>query len=1170
MPEPLSITTGVLALLQVAWKVSTELKKFHNQVSIVDKSLADLTTDVDSLARVLESMRDTFAKITAEHGTGHVASHWSNVARSISDGKDILERLQVEVQKIGKTTKFMDGTRKQLRLNFAEDSITRFRIQIQSYRDGMQISLQTIILWNQVSYQKMADQVLPNLSELHDDVRRLAMGLNHRIESLQALVQQQQTEQLPGPSDGQASEAMKDNVAEVVAMSNLRDCVQSAASIVSSASTVIASQRGGDARTVVPSSDFGDVFPTRGVAIQRWMESRTVYEYDETALQAPPQSVADVPAFGASDQSSDESDLEQEIVEVLFTNAKQKLATGDQKAAERMFKNCLSRMSTNELRQGTKQIAKYLDIVDHLYQIYHRQSKWPEAQRLLNQRMAVKERILGKKDADFLGDIMTLSRLMQSMGDLIAAHLHARRALKGFKKLNKKEDTKACLLLLIELCDANDNEDDREAYAIMLSGFSTPKKGVSPVVRPIQKDDIPDLSALRVHDPTLDTDFADSSTMEGAERECEGDLLTSQAAVADESPTSSPSRDAISDDPKIDDSLDFASSAQVPMPLSAPPSPSGNIESCDTLRPGQVDDDSSTSSVHDATEPIVRQDEQDQVDSTRQSLTRQSLPKVMDPAEENVESTQADTAPSLVHNRTISTLSSESLDGSEADTNITIPSLGSLLDTEVQNLPSTRALGTSSASGSGPAANVESFEDGVRRNASGGIINNVRRDQHVKQAFSFESLSKKNINPPKMHTTLIDKAFVQRFVPGALHETWEEPWLLAANPFDQEWAEVILAAADETFGSRETVKSLRNTIHCWDIYGLPVNRKLRIEALHMTFQLSKAFRANFEWHVARNTAKESGLASALKGFSRIPSDLADIFDTELGDWRQLVRGMQGDQSSTAPTLTISPPEPNSSKLTSANRTLPRRLDASNLAKVSQATHERPMISANASVMSVAGTEPEAESPVSTAYVSTAEYRRKLVIVGDGGVGKTALLVVFSKGTFPEGWAPTAAVENYVADVEFDEKHVELALWDTAGVEGYDRLRPLSYRDSHVILICFSIDWPDSLDNVLEKWIPEVLRFCAGLQYILVGLKKDLRDSVRCLEDLNRFGQHPVTPAEGEAARRKIGAVAYMETSAKTSEGVRELFETVCWLALMKIVKGDPKMKSKRKNFLNMF
>lgn len=65
------------------------------------------------------------------------------------------------------------------------------------------------------------------------------------------------------------------------------------------------------------------------------------------------------------------------------------------------------------------------------------------------------------------------------------------------------------------------------------------------------------------------------------------------------------------------------------------------------------------------------------------------------------------------------------------------------------------------------------------------------------------------------------------------------------------------------------------------------------------------------------------------------------------------------------------------------------------------------------------------------------------------------------------YVPTV-FENYVADVDVDGKHVELALWDTAGQEDYDRLRPLSYPDSHVILICFAVDSPDSLDNVQEK------------------------------------------------------------------------------------------------------
>ena len=118
----------------------------------------------------------------------------------------------------------------------------------------------------------------------------------------------------------------------------------------------------------------------------------------------------------------------------------------------------------------------------------------------------------------------------------------------------------------------------------------------------------------------------------------------------------------------------------------------------------------------------------------------------------------------------------------------------------------------------------------------------------------------------------------------------------------------------------------------------------------------------------------------------------------------------------------------------------------------------------------------------------AAIRKKLVIVGDGACGKTCLLIVFSKDQFPEVYVPTV-FENYVADIEVDSKQVELALWDTAGQEDYDRLRPLSYPDTDVILMCFSIDSPDSLENIPEKWTPEVKHFCPLVPIILVGNKK---------------------------------------------------------------------------------
>ncbi|CAH1784969.1 unnamed protein product [Owenia fusiformis] len=129
------------------------------------------------------------------------------------------------------------------------------------------------------------------------------------------------------------------------------------------------------------------------------------------------------------------------------------------------------------------------------------------------------------------------------------------------------------------------------------------------------------------------------------------------------------------------------------------------------------------------------------------------------------------------------------------------------------------------------------------------------------------------------------------------------------------------------------------------------------------------------------------------------------------------------------------------------------------------------------------------------------------------------------------------------------KEVELALWDTAGQEDYDRLRPLSYPDTDVILMCFSIDSPDSLENIPEKWTPEVKHFCPKVPIILVGNKKDLRNDENTKRELMKMKQEPVRPEDARVMSDKIDAFAYLECSAKTKDGVREVFETATRAAL---------------------
>ncbi|KAG8012211.1 Rho-related GTP-binding protein RhoF [Nibea albiflora] len=143
---------------------------------------------------------------------------------------------------------------------------------------------------------------------------------------------------------------------------------------------------------------------------------------------------------------------------------------------------------------------------------------------------------------------------------------------------------------------------------------------------------------------------------------------------------------------------------------------------------------------------------------------------------------------------------------------------------------------------------------------------------------------------------------------------------------------------------------------------------------------------------------------------------------------------------------------------------------------------------------------------------------KVVIVGDRGCGKTALLTVYTTGVFPE--------------------------------EDYDRLRPLSYYNVNVVLICYDVMCPSSFDNVFVKWYPEVQHFCLGVPIILVGCKGDLRTDKVLIKKLWASGQKAVTYIQGEEAKRKLDAVLYMECSAKCRENVDDLFRQAAKQALM--------------------
>ncbi|XP_052314013.1 rho-related GTP-binding protein RhoF-like isoform X2 [Oncorhynchus keta] len=138
----------------------------------------------------------------------------------------------------------------------------------------------------------------------------------------------------------------------------------------------------------------------------------------------------------------------------------------------------------------------------------------------------------------------------------------------------------------------------------------------------------------------------------------------------------------------------------------------------------------------------------------------------------------------------------------------------------------------------------------------------------------------------------------------------------------------------------------------------------------------------------------------------------------------------------------------------------------------------------------------------------------------------------------------------------------LCIWNISGIfhfsswnqhftcqDDYDRLRPLSYQNANLVLVCYDVTNPTSFENVLIKWYPEVNHFCRDVPVILIGCKTDLRKDKERTRRLKAMDQAPITYTQGEETRRHMSAELYLECSAKYRENVEDIFRDATKKAL---------------------
>lgn len=481
--DPLSITVATVSLAKICAVVGWELKQFIDGTELVNTAVNVLLVDVEGFGQSLELMKNTVADPKLNESmisSGHVGNHWINVRTVLRDAEKALSALSATVAKVDKKVTVMDATRKHIRMKNAAEEIGLYQQQIRSYRDTLQVSLQTAVMWQQVASHEAASDVNLTLDQLQRMIRQLAMDMNQRMTVVEGNLTSNKPK-VAGVSDERDDEDgdwVADHQLEKPALDNLRNCLRSAASIVSSASTALGRDVGAG-RSTVYGSDFGDVFPPQPSDLMlSWIESNRVEESSEvthsgTAISSTlAGSMDDLPM---EDDWDSEEEMDIELTKMMLKQGKAKVTTQDYEGAERYLENCKDRLVEVQDLPRFKAIVPGLlsETLSLLVIVARGRQDWNKADKLLKQKILLTSRSHGR-DLSSTNDMLALAEVLLQKQELTESLLYARKTYRASKKQGAAGITicKRALALLVTICTASDKQMEAEAYGALLDDIS--------------------------------------------------------------------------------------------------------------------------------------------------------------------------------------------------------------------------------------------------------------------------------------------------------------------------------------------------------------------------------------------------------------------------------------------------------------------------------------------------------------------------------------------------------------------------------------------------------------------------------------------------------------------------------------------------------------------------